>query len=75
MTKRTEVIKFAKFNHLSARSMAGSVLLHKTHGADYRNDFSRWFDNWKEAHAYLLAEINAVKDGASVSYPWEAERC
>ena len=70
MTIRTEVVKFAKFNHFSAKPMSGGVLLHKARGADYRNDFSRVFDSWEEAHTYLLDQVNAVKDGQLISYPW-----
>ena len=74
MTKRQEVLKFAKFNRITAKPMCGGVLLHKANGADWRNDFSRAFDSWDEAHRYLRDQINAVKDGELVSYPWDAHQ-
>ena len=70
MTIRTEVAKFARLNHFTAKPMCGGVLLHKSRGTDYRNDFSRTFDSWEETRAYLLDQINAVKDGKLASYPW-----
>ena len=69
-TARKEVIAFARMNHFTAKPLCGGVILHKARGGDFRNDFTKVCDDWAEAHAYLLAQIEAVISGAD-AYRWE----
>lgn len=71
ITARKEVIAFSRMNHFVAKPLCGGVILHKAHGADFRNDFSKVCDNREEARIYLLAQIEAVKSGGVTTYPWE----
>ena len=70
MTQRQEIIKFARMNGLSAKAdRQGIVILHKA-AANPLNDWADCFDNWAQAHEFLLAAVRAVRDGAANSYPW-----
>lgn len=71
MTDRQQVIAFARMNRFTAKPMCGGVILHKAHGADFKNDFSKILDSWAEARAYLLDQIEAVKNGTTNIYPWD----
>ena len=70
MTKRTEVIKFCRFNGLQAKGFrSGGVMVsydtHRTSMADWVDHF----DDWDQAHAFLLAAVHARND-AGKPYPW-----
>ena len=71
MNHRQQIIAFARMNGLSAKAdRHGIVILHKA-AADQRNDWADCFDNWAQAHAFLLAAVHAVRDGATNRYPWD----
>jgi hypothetical protein len=69
-TKRTEVIKFCRFNGLKARGFrsGGVVVSYDTHRTN-EADWVHFADNWEEAHAFLLAAVHSHND-TGASYPW-----
>ncbi len=70
MTKRTEVIKFCRFNGLRAKGERrfGVTLSYDTR----RTSMADWvdmFETWDEAHAFLMSAVLAHRD-AGKPYPW-----
>ena len=68
MSIRTEVIEFAKFNHFSAKPMSCVwFLLPRRVARTIATTFPSLDSSRIEAHAYLLYQVNAVKDGRLIS--------
>jgi hypothetical protein len=69
MTKRTETIKFCQYNGLRAKGDRTGVMLSYDTRRLSHADWADCFETWDEAHAFLLAAVEA-HTYHDKPYPW-----
>jgi hypothetical protein len=69
MSLREQVIKFCRVNRMRAKGDKHGVTLSYDTRRTSMADWVDYFDTWAEAHAFLLAAVNAHHDQGA-PYPW-----